>query len=89
MQYKLNIQKKPLKRNIKHSKCSQSMVHEEFHFRWLVFKALALSEVVHLRLTSVLPKKLLKRLKIYSKISFGTVHLQKLNKVLYVILSIR
>ena len=33
------------------------MVHEEFHFRWLVFKALALSEVVHLRLTSVLPKK--------------------------------
>ena len=65
------------------------MVHEEFHFRWLVFKALALSEVVHLHLTSVLPKKLLKRLKIYSKISFGTVHLQRLNEVLYVILSIR
>ena len=50
---------------------------------------MALSEVVHLHLTSVLPKKLLKRLKIYSKISFGTVHLQKLNEVLYVILSIR
>ena len=53
----------------------------------IVFKALALSKIVHLCLTSFVPKEiLLRKLKMYRKISFGTGQLRKLNIALYVIL---
>ena len=56
--------------SIKHSKHSQNMAHKEFNY---VFHQLH-------------QNKLLKKLKIYRKISFGTDQLRKLSIVLYVIL---